>query len=101
MNEIVIQQNERTADKSKYRVLFLSVLFDFIGTLSFAIPLLGEFSDVIWAPVSALLLKTLYKGKIGTIGGIVSFVEEALPGLDFIPTFTLTWVYTYVIKKND
>ena len=100
MNEIVIQQKNTTADKSKYRLLFLSVLFDLIGTLSFTIPLIGEFSDIIWAPISAILLKTMYKGKIGTIGSMVSFVEEALPGLDFIPTFTLTWLYTYVIGKN-
>ncbi|WLD24777.1 hypothetical protein NU10_05200 [Flavobacterium dauae] len=100
MNEVAIQPTNIITDKSKYRLLFLSVLFDFIGTLSFAIPLLGEFSDVVWAPVSALLLKIMYKGKTGTIGGIVSFIEEALPGLDFIPTFTLTWIYTYVIKKK-
>jgi hypothetical protein len=42
----------------------------------------------------------MYKGKIGTVGGIFAFIEEALPGLDFIPTFTLTWFYTYVLKKN-
>jgi len=100
MNEIVVQPESHVTDKSKYRLLFLGLLFDFIGTLSFAIPFLGEFTDVIWAPISAILLKTMYKGTIGTIGGIVSFVEEALPGLDFIPTFTLTWIYTYVIKNN-
>jgi len=100
MNEIVVQPESHVTDKSKYRLLFLGLLFDFIGTLSFAIPFLGEFTDVIWAPISAILLKTMYKGKIGTIGGIASFVEEALPGLDFIPTFTLTWIYTYVIKNN-
>ena len=100
MNEIVVQPQTNATDKSKYRLLFLGLLFDFIGTLSFAIPFLGEFTDVIWAPISVILLKVMYKGKIGTIGGMVSFIEEALPGLDFIPTFTLTWVYTYVIKNN-
>lgn len=100
MNEIVVQPQTNATDKSKYRLLFLGLLFDFIGTLSFAIPFLGEFTDVIWAPISAILLKVMYKEKIGTIGGMVSFIEEALPGLDFIPTFTLTWVYTYVIKNN-
>ena len=43
----------------------------------------------------------MYKGSIGKVGGIIAFVEEALPGLDFIPTFTLTWVYTYIIKKDE
>ena len=99
MNEIVIQKKIKVIDKNKYRLLILGILFDLIGMLSFTIPLIGEFSDVVWAPIAALLLKTLYKGKIGTIGGIIAFVEEALPGLDFIPTFTLTWVYTYLLRK--
>jgi len=101
MNDIVVQSENKVIGKEKYRLLFLGLLFDFIGTLSFAIPFIGEFSDVIWAPLSAILLKTMYKGKIGTISGIVSFIEEALPGLDFIPTFTLTWIYTYVINKKQ
>ncbi|MBS7321805.1 MAG: hypothetical protein KIG55_09465 [Myroides sp.] len=100
MNEIVIQKKIKVIDKNKYRLLILGILFDLIGMLSFTIPLIGEFSDVIWAPIAALLLKTMYKGKIGTIGGIIAFVEEALPGLDFIPTFTLTWVYTYLLKNK-
>lgn len=100
MNEIVIQEKNEVTDKSKYRLLFLGILFDLIGMLSFTIPLIGEFSDVIWAPIAALLLKSMYKGKIGTIGGIIAFVEEVLPGLDFIPTFTLTWVYTYLLKNK-
>ena len=89
---------ERT-DTNKYKMLGLGILFDAIGMLSFAIPLIGEFSDIIWAPISALLISKMYKGTVGKIGGLVSFFEELIPGLDFIPTFTLTWIYKYVIKK--
>lgn len=42
----------------------------------------------------------LYKGKIGRIGATVAFVEEALPGLDVVPTFTIMWFYIYVIKNK-
>jgi hypothetical protein len=44
----------------------------------------------------------MYKGTVGKVAGIIGFVEELIPMLDFIPTFTLTWLYTYVIdsKKN-
>ena len=42
----------------------------------------------------------LYKGSIGKVGGIFSVIEELLPGMDFIPTFTLAWIYKYVINKN-
>lgn len=83
----------------KYKLLALSILFDSIGMLSFAIPMIGEFSDVIWAPLSAMIIYKMYRGVEGKIGGMVSFVEELVPGLDIIPTFTLTWIYKYVLKK--
>ena len=67
--------------------------------LSFAIPIVGEFTDVIWAPISAFLIFKMFKGAEGRIGGMISFIEEIIPGLDVIPTFTLTWIYKYVIKK--
>lgn|SRR5690554_2454892 len=98
MNEITLEKKSKVSNK--YSLLFAGILFDLIGMLSFTIPLIGEFTDVVWAPIAAVLLKTLYKGKVGTIGSIIAFVEEALPGLDFIPTFTLTWVYTYLIKRK-
>ena len=41
----------------------------------------------------------MYKGKEGKIAGIISFVEEILP-LDVIPTFTIMWIYTYVVNKE-
>ena len=80
--------------------LILSLLFDAIGMVSFVIPGIGEFTDVIWAPVSYWLMIKMYPGRIGQISGLVSFIEEALPGLDFIPTFTLTWFYeTFISRK--
>ncbi|RKR12879.1 hypothetical protein CLV91_1591 [Maribacter vaceletii] len=89
-----------TKSNKKIKHLFLSLLFDGIGMLSFAVPFLGDFSDVIWAPISAWLMIKLYKGKIGKAAGVVSFVEEIIPGLDVIPTFTIMWLYTYVFKKS-
>ncbi|WP_372792146.1 hypothetical protein [Lutibacter sp.] len=85
----------------KYKLLILSILFDGIGMLSFVVPLFGEFSDVIWAPLSAFLIYKMYQGIEGKVGSLVSFVEEAgIFGTDFLPTFTLTWIYKYVIKKG-
>lgn len=85
--------------QAKTKKLLLGILFDCIGMLSFSIPFVGEFSDVVWAPLSAYLLTQMYKGSLGRVGGIISFVEEFLPLTDFIPTFTLTWFYYYKIKK--
>ena len=83
---------------NKSRNLFLGILFDLIGMLSFTVPFLGEFSDVIWAPLAGYLMTWMYKGTVGKVGGVVTFLEEILPFSDFIPTFTLTWIYNYVIK---
>lgn len=80
--------------------LILSLLFDGIGFLSYTIPFFGEGIDVIWAPISGLLLAYMYKGTIGKVAGIFGFLEELIPMLDFIPTFTITWLYTYVFKPN-
>lgn len=83
----------------KQRNLYLGLLFDAIGMLSFTIPLVGEFSDVVWAPLSGMLVAWMYKGKAGKIGGIFSVIEEAIPFTDVIPTFTLMWIYTYYFNK--
>ena len=84
----------------KYKKLLISLLFDGIGMLSFAIPFIGEFSDIVWAPLAGWLMTRMYKGKIGQGVGIVTFLEEIIPGLDVIPTFTIMWLYTYVFKKS-
>jgi hypothetical protein len=56
---------------------------------------------VVWAPISAYLMTKLYKGKTGKIAAAIAFIEEALPGLDVIPTFTLMWLYSYVFKSKE
>ena len=86
---------------NKSRNLFLGILFDLIGMLSFTVPLVGEFSDIIWAPLAGYLMTWMYKGTVGKVGGVVTFLEEILPFSDFIPTFTLTWIYNYVIKNKN
>ena len=85
---------------NKYNLLWLSLLFDGIGMLSFVIPGVGEFSDVIWAPLASYLIYKMYKGTEGKIGGLLTFVDEIMPGLDIIPTFTLMWIYKFLIQKE-
>ncbi len=87
----------RNKDK-KYQDLVLGLLFDGIGMLSFAVPFIGDFSDVIWAPLAGWLMTRLYKGKVGQAAGVFTFIEEIVPGLDVIPSFTIMWIYTYVLK---
>jgi hypothetical protein len=85
---------------SKYLKLFLGIVFDLIGMISYLIPGIAETIDIIWAPISGLLLVFMYKGYTGKIAGVIGFAEEILPGLDVIPTFTITWIYKYVIQKE-
>lgn len=86
--------------EDKKRFLVLGLLFDAIGMASFMIPGIGAFSDIIWAPVAAWLMSKMYKGKIGQAAGVITFIEEIIPGMDIIPTFTIMWVYTFVLKKK-
>ena len=82
---------------SRSKKLILSLIFDAIGLISLIVPPF----DFIWAPASGYLMTRLYKGRIGKIAGVVAFVEEALPGFDIIPSFTLMWVYTHFIKEQS
>jgi len=76
--------------------LILSLLLDGVGMLSYLVPVLGEGFDVLWAPIAAWLLMKMYPGKVGKIAGTIEFLEEILPGVaDYIPTFTLTFLYDY------
>lgn len=81
----------------KYQILLLSILFDALGLVSFVFPLF----DIIWAPLSAYLMTKMYQGREGKIAAVISFLEEALPFLDVIPSFSLMWLYTYVFNRTD
>ncbi|ARV08627.1 hypothetical protein BTO05_02845 [Winogradskyella sp. PC-19] len=82
---------------NKYPKLFLSLLLDALGYVSIIFPPF----DFVWAPLSGLIMTKLYKGKAGKIAGVVAFLEEALPFTDVIPTFSIMWVYTYLIKSTN
>ena len=78
--------------------LAFCIAMDLIGFLSFAIPGIGEFSDVVWAPLSAFIFLKSFGGKFGATGAVLNFVEEALPFADFIPTFTIAHIMRKYFK---
>lgn len=78
---------------NKYKKLAASIFLDIIGFIP--IPILS----IIWAPISGYIMTKMYKGKLGKVAGIVSFLEELLP-IDIIPTFTIMWFYSYIIYKR-
>lgn len=64
------------------------------------IPIIGPFTDIIWAPYAAKKMRDMYPGRDGKIAAVIVFLEEILPYTDIIPTFTLMWAYTFVWKKQ-
>lgn len=80
-----------------YKKLGLSIFFDALGYVSFIFPLF----DVVWAPLSAYLMTKMYRGRKGKVAAVISFAEEALPFMDVVPTFSLMWLYTFVLKPKE
>lgn len=71
--------------------LFFCIFMDLIGMASLLLPALGEWSDLIWAPLSAYIFYKSFGSIGGLLGGAFSFLEEVIPFTDIIPTFTIAW----------
>ena len=76
------------------------LLFDAVGMVTMAIPFVGPLLDLLWAPYAAKKMREMYTGEQGKIASIVVFIEEILPITDFIPTFTMMWICTFVFKTS-
>lgn len=75
--------------------LVICIVMDILGYATFAIPALGEFGDLVWAPVSAFVFYKIFGGgPRAVLGGVLNLIEEILPFTDFIPTFTISWFIT-------
>ncbi len=84
-------------NKTKQFKLITAIIIDILGFLSTFIPAAGGIGDVIWGPISGLLIAILFpKHKIVALGGVV---EEILPFTDIVPTAYIAWWLTY--KKNS
>lgn len=81
--------------------LLLCIVMDLTGCASYLLPGVGEFFDIIWAPVSAFIFYKLFGGWKGAMGGMFNFIEEIFPGLDFIPSFTIMWIMKSISKKEN
>lgn len=79
--------------KNTYKKLILSILLDVIGFIP--IPLIS----ILWATLAGYIMTKMYKGRKGKVAGIISFLEELLP-IDVIPTFTIMWIYTYILNRE-
>ena len=77
--------------------IVICIALDLAGMASYFIPAMGEFADIVWAPISAILFYTLFGGRFGMIGGVLNFLEEIIPFTDIIPSFTIAWF----IRKRE
>lgn len=80
--------------------LLFCILMDLVGYATYAVPFLGEFGDILWAPISSLVFMTSFGGWKGVLGGFGNFIEELLPGTDFIPSFTIMWFIQNAQKRG-
>jgi hypothetical protein len=74
----------------------ICLVMDLIGMASFIFPGMGEFTDIVWAPISGYVFYKLFGGRLGLIGGVLDFLEEIIPFTDIIPSFTIAW---FIRKK--
>lgn len=82
--------------------LWMCIAMDIVGMASFLIPALGEWSDVVWAPISAFVFYNTFGGLGGILGGAFSFLEEIIPFTDIIPSFTIAWyIQNKVLKSSN
>lgn len=81
--------------------LVIGLVMDIIGYAGFAFPGYGEWSDIVWAPLSAFLFYRLYGSRFGLLGTSLHFFEELLPFTDIIPFYCIAWmVQTYKPERR-
>lgn len=79
--------------------LVAAILIDLVGVSSFFLPIVWESSDLVWAPISGLLIFLLFPNrKKNAIAGVI---EEILPFTDVIPTAWLAWRLEYVKHQEE
>ena len=76
---LLFRSRRVTPDFSK---LLICIVIDILGTSSELIPFVGELTDLVWAPIAALLLRSLYGSNVVFA---LEFAEEILPFTDILP----------------
>lgn len=71
--------------------LVVSLIVDFVGSMSYLLPVVGEGFDVAWAPVSMVLVGAMYDASSPHLK-YVALMEELLPFTDIVPSATLGWM---------
>jgi hypothetical protein len=79
--------------------LLICILIDSIGSSSMLLPLIGDASDLLWAPTAGLLLRYLFYNSNVIL--VFEFAEEILPFTDILPLATLCWIIDTYFRETD
>lgn len=82
--------SDRPAQQVDLQKLAICIAIDVLGTSSELLPIVGELTDIIYAPIAATLLRNLYGGS--NVVFLLEFGEEILPFTDILPLATICWV---------
>ena len=77
-------------DEINWKLVALCALVDMVGMTRFLYPIVPRFCYVfLWPPVYAMIVHTLHQNLTLSL---LSFIEEAIPVLGFLPAATIGWV---------
>ncbi|HEY1193287.1 hypothetical protein [Flavobacterium sp.] len=93
-------QDLEVVEDNRMSKLIIGLILDAIGMLTYSVLGFGEIGDIVWAPIAGIIMTRMYKGRVGKVAGFLTFLEEILPFTDIIPSFTLTWIYTYFFQRK-
>mmetsp|Transcript_5606 Transcript_5606/g.8614 ORF Transcript_5606/g.8614 Transcript_5606/m.8614 type:complete len:282 (-) Transcript_5606:1512-2357(-) len=97
--KLLDQTKTRTVNISPdFNKLLLCLVIDTIGTSSELVPILGEITDVAWAPIAGFALKSLYSSNVLFA---LEFAEEILPFTDILPLATICWIIDTFYYDSD
>jgi hypothetical protein len=89
----------RSTIQPDFGKLLICIAIDVIGTSSELVPILGELTDVVSAPIAGLVLRSLFGGS--NILFFLEFTEEILPFTDILPLATMCWVIDTFFGDTD
>jgi uncharacterized protein involved in cysteine biosynthesis len=84
---ITIRKKSLRSIQPDFGKLLICIAVDILGSSSELVPIMGEATDIIWAPLAGFILRSLYGSNILFA---LEFLEEILPFTDVLPLATIT-----------
>lgn len=88
-----MEEQSKKFNRTKYLKLILAIIIDIVGYASYAIPGFGDGGDIIWGPISGVLIFLLFPHRKKM--AIMGVAEELIPFTDFVPTACIAWFLEY------